>query len=101
MSLERAVHGVRHGIDKLDVGVHAGDFGSDGSLAIRSGNWSDYETRLDVLDHLSGDKYVFNTDDHTLYMKVTVALLGTPTTDLVPIAVLDEGVDSLSAADLI
>jgi Ca2+-binding RTX toxin-like protein len=92
----------QHGFDKLDVGLVGGDFGADGQLAIGSGDWSDYETRLEMFDDMaaSGDKYIFNPVEHTLYMKVTVVLVSSPIDDLVPIAVLQD-VDSLSIADII
>ena len=98
-----AITDFQRGVDRLDVGVVAGDFGADGRLAIGSGNWSTYEARDGVLQGMldAGDRYIFNAEDHTLYMRVSVLLVGPPAIDdLVPIAVLD-GVDSLSAADLI
>jgi Ca2+-binding RTX toxin-like protein len=91
----------QRGVDKLDVQNFAGDFGSDGQLEIGSGDWSDFETRTEVLQHLGSDRFIFNADDHTLYMKVTTAFVGAVVTDLVAIADLDASIDSLSASDLI
>lgn len=87
----------QRGFDRLDVGVVGGDFGGDGRLAIDSGDWSNYEARLDVTLRLldAGDRFIFNVEDHTLYQIAHFLV-----TDLVPIAVL-EGVDVLSAADLL
>jgi len=89
----------QHGFDKLDVGVVAGSFGADGHLAIGSGDWSTYEARDVVKQQMlaTGDSYVFNTEDHTLYLKATWHGYGT---DLVPVAVLQD-VNTLSEADLI
>jgi Ca2+-binding RTX toxin-like protein len=88
----------QRGLDRLDVGLRGGDFGSDGRLNIGSGDWSTFEARDDVALRLlnSGDRFIFNAEDHTLYQ--VASFLGV--VDLAPIAVL-EGVDALSATDLI
>ncbi len=87
----------QRGLDELEVGVVAGDFGADGHLMIGAGDWSTFESREHVLESMqnTGEKYIFNVQDHTLYM------VGHFFADaLEPIAVL-EGVNSLSEADLI
>ena len=88
----------QRGLDRLDVGLRGGDFGADGRLNIGSGDWSTFEARDDLALRLlnSGDRFIFNTQDHTLYQVATFLSI----VDLAPIAVL-EGVDTLSAVDLI
>jgi len=88
----------QRGFDKLDIGLQAGDLGADGRLNIGSFDFSNYNTQHAVAQSMfnSGDKYIFNTADNTLYH--VHAFLGND--GLAAVAVLD-GVNSLSAADLI
>jgi Ca2+-binding RTX toxin-like protein len=88
----------QRGFDKLDIGLKAGELGADGRLNVRSFDFSNFATQRDLAEAMfnSGDTYVFNTADNTLYH--THFFLGTP--GLAAVAVL-EGVDSLSAIDLI
>jgi Ca2+-binding RTX toxin-like protein len=81
----------QRGHDRLDVSFL--DFGADGRLAtVSNGHWSNRD---------AGDTFAFNTDDHTLYLINTVTTGDGQVHDwLVPIAVL-QGVDTLSASDLI
>lgn len=85
----------QRGIDRLDVD---GSLNQDVHLALGSGNWSNYDVRDDVAQHLldTGNTYIFNVDDHTLYG--VGSFFGI--TDLVPIAVL-QGVNTLSATDFV
>jgi hypothetical protein len=88
----------QRGFDKLDLGLKASDLGADGRLNVRSFDSSNYDTQRALAESMfnSGDRYIFNTADNTLYH--THAFLGTP--GLAAVAIL-EGVDFLSNADLL
>jgi Ca2+-binding RTX toxin-like protein len=85
----------QRGVDKLDI---SGNLNLDVHLTNGSGDWSTYQAQQEILQHLAdtGNNYIFNAQDHTLYSSGYA--WGDPT--LVPIVVL-QGVDTLSAADFV